>query len=117
MTTSATTPALYDTIPNINTAAETAEHLRIPVRRVMNLCRDGKLQAFKINATWLITKEAIIELLERGRNDVRKNTSPDGSFDAFIEDIAAIRAQLPEPAQEPLLDMFDRPIRRRRGTS
>lgn len=99
-------------IAELNTVEEVAILFRTNVRQIMNMCRDGKIIAYKIGRNWLVPKSAIVEYLERQRNDVLKET-PKDSVDRLVDDLAAIRASGPTPAGAPERDAFDRPIRRK----
>lgn len=55
-------------MPKYLTADEVAERLRLTPWQVTRLCRTGKIAATRPGRAWLITEDAVAELLDRHSN-------------------------------------------------
>lgn len=55
---------MFDDYPDILSAAEAAEALRIRENAIYRLLNEGKLKAFKNGRTWRIPKDALKEYIK-----------------------------------------------------
>lgn len=76
-------PSLTDTVilssyPDIGNPKDVSRALRVPETSVRELCRTGKLRAFKVGTLWKIPKIWLIEFIESNASSQSPNSYKQG---------------------------------------
>lgn len=69
---------ILSSFPDIGNPKDVSRALRIPETSVRELCRTGKLRAFKVGALWKIPKSWLIEFIESNVSSQSVNTVNQG---------------------------------------